>query len=410
MSPPLQKSQYDLKPICDISALSLSLGMPEQLLINVALQADSLYRKAKPIIKPDGSIRQPFDALQPLKAIQRRIKDRILKRVKFPEYLTGSLSGRDYRTNAAMHAGAKIVICEDIEGFFPSTSHERILDIWLNFFRFSEEVATLLTRLTTKEGSLPQGASTSSYLANLAFWNQEPRLQANLAQMNIVYSRYVDDIAMSSTLALSKTEQTSLIAQVYGMLSRHGYKAKRRKHETFTSGGRMLTTKEGSLPQGASTSSYLANLVFWNQEPRLQANLAQINIVYSRYVDDIAMSSTFTLSKTEQTALIAQVYGMLSRHGYKAKRRKHETFTSGGRMLTTKLVINRKPALSPKDRQNIRAAVHVLEKRVAAGAIGPEIRTELNRVTSRVGRLGAFHPSEASSLKLRLRTIRSAIR
>ena len=316
MSLPLLKPQYDLKLICDISALSLSLGMPGPLLINVALRADSLYRKVEPIIKPDGSIRQTFAALQPLKAIQCRIKDRILKRVKFPQYLTGSLSGRDYRTNAAMHAGAKIVICEDIEGFFPSTSHERIFDIWLNFFRFSEDVATLLTRLTTMQGSLPQGASTSSHLANLTFWGQEPRLQANLEQMKIVYSRYVDDIAMSSTL---------------------------------------------------------------------------------------------TLSKKEQTVLIAQVYGMLRQHGYKAKRRKHETFTSGGRMLTTKLVINRKPALSPKDRQNIRTAVHELEKRIVAGAIGPEIRTELNRVTSRVSRLGLFHASEALSLKLRLKTIRRAI-
>jgi len=316
MNHPLLKPKYDLKPICDIPALSLSLGMPEQLLINVAAQADSLYRKTKPIKKPDGSIRQPFDALPPLKSIQRRIKDRILKRVEFPEYLTGSLSGRDYRTNAAMHSGAKIVICEDVESFFPSTSHDRILDIWLNFFRFSEEVASLLTRLTTKERSLPQGAITSSYLANLAFWNQEPRFQAKLAQKNIVYSRYVDDISVSS------------------------------KH---------------------------------------------------------------TLLKDEQTHLIAQVYGMLKRYGYKAKRRKHETFTSGRRMLTTKLMVNRKPALPSKERQNIRAAVHALEQRIASGKVGTEIKTELNRVTSRVGRLGTFHATEATPLKLRLRSIRTVL-
>jgi len=313
MTPPLLKPKYDLKPIRDISALSLSLGMPEELLINVAAQADGLYRKAKPIEKPDGTKRQPFDALLPLKPIQRRIKDRILKRVEFPEYLTGSLSGRDYRTNAAMHAGAKIVICEDIEGFFPSTSRVIVLDIWLNFFRFSEDVANLLTSLTTKEGELPQGAITSSYLANLAFWNQEPRLQAKLAKREVVYSRYVDDIAVSSKQ---------------------------------------------------------------------------------------------TLTKEEQTALIAQIYGMLKRQGYKPKRRKHETFTSGRRMLTTKLMVNRKPALQAKERQNIRAAVHALEQRIASGERGLEIKTELNRVTSRVGRLGTLHPTEAKPLKLRLGHVR----
>lgn len=313
MSQTLLKPIYDLKPIRDISALSLSLSMPEKLLINVAAQANSLYRKAKPIEKPDGSIRQPFDALPPLKSIQRRIKDRILKRVEFPAYLTGSLSGRDYCTNAAMHVGAKIVICEDIESFFPSTNRERVLDIWLNFFRFSEDVANLLASLTTKDGALPQGAITSSYLANLAFWNQEPRLQAKLAQKNIVYSRFVDDISLSSKQFRSKVEQTTLIAQVYGMLKQLGYKAKRRKHEVFTSGRTMLTTK---------------------------------------------------------------------------------------------LLVNRKPALQPPKRQNIRAAVHALEQRISSGETGAEITTELNRVTSRVGRLGTLHPTEAKPLKLRLNYVR----
>lgn len=316
MNPTLLKPTYDLKPIRDISALSLSLGMPEELLVIVAAQADTLYRKAKPIEKPDGSIRQPFDALPPLKSIQRRIKDRILKRVVFPGYLTGSLAGRDYRTNAAMHTGAKIVICEDVEGFFPATKRERVLDIWRNFFCFSEEVANLLTNLTTKEGELPQGAITSSYLANLAFWNQEPRLHAKLAKMKIVYSRYVDDIAVSSKQFLSKEEQTTLIAQVYGMLKRQGYRAKRRKHEMFTSGQKMLTTK---------------------------------------------------------------------------------------------LVVNRKPALQPKERQNIRAAVHALEQRVASGERSLEIKTEINRVTSRVGRLGTLHPTEAKQLKLRLHSVRQTL-
>ncbi len=189
MSQTLLKPTYDLKPIRNTSALSLSLGLPEILLVNTAAQADKLYRKAKKIVKPDGSIRQPFDALPPLKAIQRRIKDRILKRVEFPSYLTGSLSGRSYRTNAALHAGARIIICEDVESFFPSTNSVRVRDIWLNFFHFSEEVVSILTHLTTKEGELPQGAITSSYLANLSFWNQEPRLHAKLAQKGIVYSR-----------------------------------------------------------------------------------------------------------------------------------------------------------------------------------------------------------------------------
>ena len=72
-------------------------------------------------------------------------------------------------------------------------------------------------------------------------------------------------------------------------------------------------------------------------------------------------------------------------------------------------MVNRKPALPTMARQNIRAAVHALEQRIASGEVGTEIKTELNRVTSRVGRLGTFHATEAAPLKLRLRSIRTVL-
>jgi hypothetical protein len=291
--------------------------VPEDTLHDIAIRANSLYRKAKPIVKLDGSIRQPFDAFEPLKAIQRRIKDRILKKVDYPQYLTGSLQGRDYRVNAGMHIGSKIIICEDITNFFPSTNSEAIKKIWRYLFNFSDDVAEILTELTTKDGAIPQGAITSSYLANLVLWNCEPYLR-----------------------------------------------------ESFFING----------------------------------------IIYSRYVDDITVSSKTRLTKNEQTHIIAQIYGMLARNGYEAKRRKHEIFTSGNRMVSTKLIVNKKTALPDKERQNIRASVHSLEQRVATGERGAPIDTELNRVTSRVGRLGIFHATESVPLKQRIKKVREYLK
>lgn len=46
---------------------------------------------------------------------------------------------------------------------------------------FSDDVAEILTMLTTKDGGLPQGAVTSSFLANLVFWDYEPSLVEKLA-------------------------------------------------------------------------------------------------------------------------------------------------------------------------------------------------------------------------------------
>jgi len=307
---------YNCNPICSLNALAKALNFEESYLVDLSSTANDQYRLAKKIVKPDGSIRQPFDALKPLKEVHRRLKTEIFSKVVFPKYLTGSLKGRDYRVNALMHVGAKIVICEDIEGFFPATKAPLVLDIWRHFFGFSDEVAELLTKLTIKDDQLPQGAITSSYLANLAFWRYEPLLESSLAERDIVYSRYVDDITASS----------------------------------------------------------------------------------KRY-----------LSQEGKTQAIAEIYGMLAKYGYRAKRRKHEITTSGKRMQTTKLLVNDKVSLKSEERANIRTAVFQLEQKIAKGAYGPEITHELNKVAGFVGKLSRFHTTKGKQLMDRVKKLRQVL-
>jgi hypothetical protein len=221
----------------------MMLGMPVSELLSLAKRADDLYRIAKSITKADGSIRTTYDALEPLKDVHRKIKSQILDHVNYPAYLTGSIKGRDYKVNAKFHAHAKIVINEDISGFFTSTSADRVFNIWRGFFGFSEEVAQCLAQLTTRQGELPQGAITSSFLANLVFWQDEPKLYTQFVAQGLVYSRYVDDIAVSSKTFMDNGAKSDVIRHVYGMLLKHGYQPKRAKHEIATSAVRMAVTK-----------------------------------------------------------------------------------------------------------------------------------------------------------------------
>ncbi|GJI92539.1 hypothetical protein RugamoR1_57020 [Rugamonas sp. R1(2021)] len=167
-----------------------------------------------------------------------------------------------------------------------------------------------------------------------------------------------------------------------------------------------LTTKDGGLPQGAVTSSFLANLIFWNYEPGLVERLNANGLTYSRYVDDISVSSRQRLPVKAQSRLVSDVFGMLLHHGFQPKRAKHEVFTARKAMRTTKLLNNRRVALTPAQRQNIRSAVYSIERQVAAGERSGDIEKELARVASRVGRLGGFHAKEGLALKLRLKVVR----
>ena len=240
MSLCLRKPVYSHEPISSLSALSRALRINEAELLQLAAHASALYRAVKPKV---GSDRKTFDARGNLKAAHRSLQRAVLMRVVYPDYLHGSIKGRDYVTNARLHTGKQILICEDVKKFFPSVNEASVYDIWSGFFRFAPPVARLLTQLTLKDGALPQGGIPSSYLANLVLWRHEPALHAKFEAMGITYSRYVDDIALSASRHLSKAEQKQAIGDVYGMLRRQGLTAGRGKHEIYTATKPMVATK-----------------------------------------------------------------------------------------------------------------------------------------------------------------------
>jgi hypothetical protein len=194
-------------------------------------------------VKPDGSTRQVYNPADPLKDIQRRINRHIFGRVDFPIYLQGGIrdrkNPRHCLANAKLHSNAKIVINEDISGFFPSITQQQVQDIWQYFFHFPSDIADILTKLTTHDGQLPQGAPTSSYLANLALWKSEAPTVENLSMKGIRYSRYIDDITLSSTHFQNDRSKTVMIEKVRSMCDRNNYQVKRSKHRIESSGQPM---------------------------------------------------------------------------------------------------------------------------------------------------------------------------
>jgi len=224
-------------------ALARALGVSLSHLHFVAKHADQMYRRAREIRKADGSVRVTYDAFKPLKDIQGRIRDRFLGRVVYPTYLQGCLKGRDPKSNASLHLGARIAIGEDIKTFFDTIREELVFDVWQHLFGFGGEPARCLTRLGVKDGVVPQGACTSPHLANLVLWREEPAVYGHFKKQGIQYSRYVDDIEVSSRHALTREEQRSAIATIYAMLKRHNTGPKRQKHEILASGHRMVVTK-----------------------------------------------------------------------------------------------------------------------------------------------------------------------
>ena len=253
-----------------------------------------------------------YDTKFPLKPTLKAVNRVIFQKVRFPTFLQGSLKGRDYVSNVDLHANSQVVITEDIKGFFDHITADRVFGIWHDFLGFHSEPAALLTALTTREGRVFQGTPTSSYLANLAFWDVEGILVEKMASRGLRYSRYVDDVTISSASPITSEDKSWAIAQVIAMMGSRGFSPAREKHAV-------------------------------------------------------------------QSA--------------------HERISVMG------LNVSRSPGLSSKERSGIRTAVYQLEQRFRNGECGPEIRSEISSANGRIGRMSRFHLKESEVLRTRLRAI-----
>jgi len=181
-----------------------------------------------------GKIRTVCEAKFTLKRIQKRINSRIFSNIVFPNYLHGGLKAtdiqkRDYIENAKVHAGAVTLINLDVRNFYPNIKTKAVSNIFKYFFKFEDDVVDALTKLTTYRGSIPQGAATSSYLANLVFFNSEYQLVSKFRGQGIHYTRLLDDITISSKSELTDEKSSQIITSVSGMMKKHQLKLHNKK-------------------------------------------------------------------------------------------------------------------------------------------------------------------------------------
>ncbi|HDR9805842.1 TPA: RNA-directed DNA polymerase [Burkholderia cenocepacia] len=219
---------YTKNRIGSVAALSAALRVSEPILKHTV---DNLERHYTPyeIPKSNGKPRLIVIPSLHLKTIQKRINREIFSHVVYPQYLYGGVSGKDYVRNAEAHQDAHVVIALDVKDFYPSISFARVVGIYQHFLKFKPEVAELLANLTTFKNKVPQGACTSSHLANLVLHDVEYSIAQYCENAGLVYTRLLDDITVSSTKLLSQQKITKIIGIISKMLRDKGLRVKHQK-------------------------------------------------------------------------------------------------------------------------------------------------------------------------------------
>lgn len=228
--------------ILSVNDLAFKLGYSRTFLEQVANSAGSLH---DPFVKPPKLRWFPKNPARPkrrvidnpvgaLKEVQSRIQRRLLKPLVFPSYLCGGVKGKTVIDNVSMHIGTRVLVTIDIKSFFPSISHRMVYAIWNETLQCSPPVAAMLTKLTTFRRHLPQGAPTSTLLANLALYTVDEPIRKACSARGIRYSTWVDDLAFSGN-RVSEIFPTAVDALKAG-----GFRISHRKLRIMGTGGRMI--------------------------------------------------------------------------------------------------------------------------------------------------------------------------
>src|SRR3954452_22557202 len=178
-------------------------------------------------------IDNPTDELTKLQA---NIYRAIFATYDFPANVVGGIHGRSIKDNMAEHLGQRVLVTMDIKECFP---HIHDLHHVFPMFRrlgFSSGVAALLTKLTTFQHRLPQGAPSSSIIANLVMDPVHREIEKIARVYTLHWTMYVDDIAISGARA------RAAIIPLIRMLQREGYAVAHRKIHVMTNSERQALT------------------------------------------------------------------------------------------------------------------------------------------------------------------------
>lgn len=172
---------------------------------------------------------------QLLKSIHKVLYKYLNEIYEAPECVHGFVPGRSTKTNAAEHLGKKKVFKVDIHEFFDSIREHTITEAF-HGLGCRSYFAAHLAKITTINGGLAQGFNTSPVLANVVFKPMDEQLNLICSQYHCKYTRYADDITISSD------DELPPIGQIEAALSNGGFRRNLSKEKLMFRGEKQYVT------------------------------------------------------------------------------------------------------------------------------------------------------------------------
>lgn len=145
----------------------------------------------------------------------------------------------------------------------------------------------------------------------------------------------------------------------------------------------------------------------WYKEPELVKELHERGFTYTRYVDDISVSSKRISTRKEKSEIVRKIHIMLSSIGVKLNRKKHKIMPRNESQKIHRINVNtNNPTLPKNERKKIESAVYQCECMFNDHFCSEEYESLFNSTLGRVNMIGRLHKSQAKKLRARLEKIK----
>ncbi len=238
-------------------ALGLSISRLRWLVFHREVDQGTHYHRWH-VPKRDGGMRLISAPKPQLKGAQHWVAREITEHLPVHGAAHGFVPGRSTVTNAAVHAGASVIIKLDLRDFYPTITLPRVKGLFRKA-GYGEQVATVLAMLCTESPrevielrgkphhvaigprSLPQGAPTSPSITNALCLRLDRRQQGLARALGFRYSRYADDLTFSWH-GEGEAPVGKLLHRVHTIVASEGFAVHPAKTRIMRSGRRQKVT------------------------------------------------------------------------------------------------------------------------------------------------------------------------
>lgn len=249
------EKQLNLYEISTLPELAEILDSPVRSLIDATKKGYRSYqvqgKTKKRLIEEPNAI---------LKLLLKDLKEILFEMFDCPEYNKCWAGGNNY-LNAQAHAGQHAFVTTDISSFFTNSKACYVRKFFKDKLKISEEALDLLVQMCTYKGHIPTGAPTSSILAFLSHKDLFDEIAEYMAQRDITFTLYVDDITLSAKHGITREE----IKFIKSVLKRHKLEIKPEKTKFYSYKKAMITgfyvTQGGKISVPDSVSYKVVSLL-----------------------------------------------------------------------------------------------------------------------------------------------------